>query len=110
MEYSSQYEFNVRKTLSFNSSLTKDDVFILKLEYKQNAADAILFTLTHMKIRYNAKHKFLLFRFENKTFLKLHKKYNIKNQHKKSENQRCECFLIKRRVNRFAYELNILFK
>ena len=63
-----------------------------------------------MKIRYDFQHKLLLLRFENKTYLKLHKKYEIVEQHKKLNNKKCKSFLIKRRVDRFTYELDIFFR
>lgn len=60
-----------------------------------------------MKIRYDIKHKSLLHRIENRVYLKFYKEYEVIEQHKKLKNQRCKWFLIKRRVNRLAYELNI---
>ena len=100
------YEFKVRKTLSisdFNDSkfsqftqFITNVLFMLKLKHRQNDANAIFCTTTHMKMRYDLRHKSLLFRFENKTFLKLHKRYNIEDPHKKFENKRCELFLIKK--------------
>lgn len=81
-----------------------------KFKYKQDAAGVIFFAAAHIKVRYDSRHKFLLFRSEEQTFLRLHKRYNIQNQHKKFENQRCELFVVKRRVERLAYELDISFK
>ena len=63
-----------------------------------------------MKIKYNFKHKLILLRSKDKAYLKLHKDYSIQEQHKKLNNQKCESFLMKRRVDRLAYELNISFK
>lgn len=60
-----------------------------------------------MKIRYDVRNKSLLLRFENKVYLRLYKTYSIHDQHKKLKNQKCELFIVKRRVERLTYELNI---
>lgn len=79
-------------------------------EHWQNVVDVISFTTIHIKIRYDFKQKSPFFRFQNLAFLRLHKEYNVKQQHKKFENQRCKSFLIKSRVDRFVYKLNIFFR
>ena len=102
------YEFKVREALFLNSSnMFDEDMSNLRLRNRQKIADAISFANAHMKIRYDFRHKLLLFRAENKAYLRLHKNYAIQEQHKKLNNQRCGSFLIKRRVDRLAYELNI---
>ena len=63
-----------------------------------------------MKIKYDFRNKLLLLRSKDKAYLRLHKDYTIQEQHKKLDNQKCESLLMKRRVDRFAYELNISFK
>ena len=105
------YEFKVRKTLSLSiNSSTSTDAVMNKLQHRQEVIDAISFVSAHMKIRYDSRHKSLLLRSNDKVFLKLQKNYEINEQHKKLDNQRCESFLMKRRVDRLAYELNIFFR
>ena len=48
---------------------------------------------------------------EDKAYFKLHKKYKLwENFNRKLSNQRCDSFLIKRRIGRFAYELELSLK
>ena len=101
------YEFRVREALFMKVSTSIEDISKNRLKNRQKTADAISFVNAHMKIRYDVKHKSLLLQSEDKVYLRLHKSYEIANQHKKLDNQRCESFLVKRRVDRFAYELNI---
>ena len=66
-------------------------------------------TLTaQMKIRYNSRHVSLLLKSENKAYLKFHKNYKILSQKNcKLFNQRCEPFLMKRRIEKLSYELDL---
>lgn len=107
------YNFKVRETLFLNLSNVSsvaNNILNLKMKNRQKTIDAILFANVHMKFRYNARHKSLFFRLDQIFFLRLHKSYEMNEQHRKLDNQRCNLFLIKRRVDRFAYELNISFK
>ena len=46
---------------------------------------------------------------KNKTFLKLHKGYKLpKDNNRKLSNQCCDFFLIKRKINKLAYEIELL--
>ena len=102
------YDFKMRKII-FRTSFMKN-ISEFKFEHKQNATNAIFFAKAHMKIKYDVRHKSLLLHLENKVYLRFHKKYEIVKQHKKLSNQKCESFLIKRRVDRLAYELDISLK
>ena len=64
------YNFKIRKTI-FEISFTKN-ILDFKFEHRQNASNAIFFVNAHIKIKYDFRHKSLLLRFENKTYLKLH--------------------------------------
>lgn len=84
----------MHETLYLNLSkkfenLTVDIITNVKMNNRQETANA------HMKTRYDLNHKLLFFRLEDKVFLRLHKNYEIKEQHKKLNNKRCESFLIK---------------
>ena len=102
------YDFKMQKII-FRTSFIKN-ISEFRLEHRQNATNAIFFANAHMKIKYDVRHKSLLLHFENKVYLRLHKEYEIVEQHKKLNNQKCESFLIKRRVDRLAYELDISLK
>ena len=101
------YDFKIREILFMKASTSKKQISENKLRNRQKIVDAISFVNAHMKIRYDVRHKSLLLQFEDKAYLRLHKNYQILNQHKKLDNQKCGSFLIKRRIDRFAYELNI---
>ena len=62
--------------------------------------------MTKAKILYDSRYTSLLFKFENKTFLRLHHEYIISNKSKsKLFNQKTKLFLIKKRVDRLAYDV-----
>lgn len=88
----------MRETLFLNllnkfQNLTANTIIDLRMKNREKVVGAIAFANAHMKIRYNWRHKSLLLRFDDKAFLRLHKKYEMKEQHKKLDNQRCELFL-----------------
>ena len=93
-----------------NVNSATNNILNLRMKNRQKTVNVISFANAHMKIRYDARHKSLFFRSDEKVFLRLHKSYEVNEQHKKLENQRCDLFLVKRRVNRFTYELDISFK
>ena len=99
------YDFKIREILFIEASTSRKKISENRLKNKQKTVDAISFVNAHMKIKYDVRHKSLLLQFENKVYLRLHKNYQILNQHKKLDNQKCESFLIKRRIDRLAYKL-----
>lgn len=113
------YDFKVRDVLS---TLIISDLFANKLLakssknladkrliYAKKIADATFFVNAKTKIYYDARHKFLLLKFNDKIYLKLHHEYILSEKNnKKLNNQRTESFYVKRRVNKLAYELNLL--
>ena len=83
----------------------------IRLRYKQKTADAVTFSNAKSKMMYDHKHKPLLMKKRNKAYLRLHKKYKFsKKPNKKFSNQRCDPFLMKRRIDRLTYELELSFK
>ena len=105
------YEFKIRDCLNslndtFNISF--EALSELRLLYRKKVADAIFFANASMKIYYDFRHVSLLFRSKDKIYLRLHKKYSLSNNHsKKLSTQRCDSFIIKKRVERLAYELEL---
>ena len=78
--------------------------------YRKKTIDVISFVNAQMKFRYDNKHKFVMFKAKNMIYLRLHKSYFLFSKfNKKFFNQYVELFLIKRRVNRLVYELNLFF-
>ena len=78
-------------------------------KYQAEASDAIAFANVKMKIYYDFRHKSLLLKSEKKIYLRFNKDYKLFDHHKKLSQQRCEFFLIKRRVDRLTYELKLSF-
>lgn len=80
-----------------------------RLRFWQKASDVVSFDNVKAKLMYDKKHKPLLLKKSDKAYLKLHKKYRLlENYNHKLSNQRCEPFLMKRRVDRLAYKLKLL--
>ena len=72
-----------------------------RLEYAQEAADATSFANAKAKIYYDARHKPLLLKEDG---------YQLPGKlNKKLRNQRTGPFLIKKRVGRLAYELELTY-
>ena len=68
------------------------------------------FVNAQMKFRYNNKHKSLMLKIDDIIYLRLHKNYFLFNKFdKKLFNQYINSFLVKRRINRLIYELNLFF-
>ncbi len=79
-----------------------------RLKNHLETINAVFFANVKIKILHDKKHKFLFLKSEEKPFLRFHKKYNLYEIiNKKLFQQKCDSFIIKRRVNRFAYELNL---
>ena len=84
------------------------DIFNQRLKYQQKTADVTIFVNVKIKIYYDVKHQFIFFRFDDRVYLRLHQNYKFFDNHnRKMFNQRCEFFIVKRRVERLAYELNL---
>ncbi len=115
------YEFKVRNTLfalfifeNFKNTSTSKILQILektRLRNRQKAIDAVFFVNVKVKVLHDKRHKSLFLKAEEKTFLQLHKDYNLfEIINKKFSQQRCDFFIIKRRVERLTYELDLLIK
>ena len=62
-----------------------------------------------MKLRYDNKHKSLLFKIDDITYFGLHYDYKIFNRfNKKLSNQYVDLFLIKRKIEKLTYKINSL--
>jgi hypothetical protein len=115
------YEFKVKdilralyeqlKNTSMNETqfkLTNEKLNETRLRFRQKTADAVSFVNAKFKIMYNKRHKSLMLKVEDKAFLKLHKEYALSEKFNvKLFNQRCESFLIKRKIERLVYELEL---
>ena len=104
------YEFKLRNILSLNSTESNELINIVeqRLKYRQEVANIIVLANIKTKIYYNAKYQLLLLRAKDKVYLRLYHDYQLFERFsKKLSKQRCDSFTIKRRVNRFVYELEL---
>ena len=103
------YDFKIRDVLSINSIESKSiNVAKQRLEYKQEVVDTITFVNTKAKIYYDVRYQSLLLKTKDKIYLRLYQKYQLSEKfNKKIFQQRYDLFLIKRRVYRLIYELDL---
>lgn len=104
------YGFKVRDTISaLNLERIKrnESTTNRRQEYQAEASDAIAFANAKMKVYYDSRHKPLLLKPGDKAYLRLNKGYKLPEHHQKLSQRRCGPFLVKRRVGRLAYELDL---
>ena len=103
------YEFKTREIV-FNlvENAFVSDFVDRRDEYRKKTVDVDDFVNAKTKIYHNARHQPLMFKSKNKAYLRLHQKYTLSNHfNRKMFNQRCDSFLVKRRVERLIYELDL---
>ena len=84
------------------------NIFNRRLKYQREIVDVTVFVNVKIKIYYDARHQSIFLQFDDKIYLKLHQNYNLLDRfNKKMFNQRCEFFIVKRRVDRLVYELKL---
>ena len=105
------YDFKIRDALSNLSKQSKqfsENLATQRLEYRRKATNVIVFVNVKTKIHYDARHTSLLLKTDDYVYFRLHQDYQLSNRlNKKTSQQRCDFFLVKRRVERLAYELNL---
>ena len=105
------YEFKKRETLS-SLIIEKKIVDLLaqRLKYRREIVNVTIFVNIKTKIYYDAQHVFLILKIQNYVYLRLHHVYQLFDRfNKKINQQRCDFFLVKRRVDRLIYELDFSF-
>ena len=96
------------KNLDKNIQTQLNELNEMRFCYWQKTVDAISYVDITSKIRYNSMHVLFLLKSKNKIFLRLHHEYSLFGKHnRKLFNQRIDSFLVKRRVKRLAYELEL---
>ena len=103
--------FVLRKSSSIDISKFKSTFEQNRFIYQKEVDDVISYIVVKFKIIYDNRHQLLKLRFDDKTFLQLHHEYNLFNKSNvKLFNQRCESFLIKRRIDKLVYEFDLSFR
>ena len=103
------YDFKIRDTL-FNFFVTSVvvNLSVQRLKYRQEVVDATTFVNVKVKIYYDARHTSFLFKAEDYAYFRLHHEYQLSSRlNKKIFQQRCGFFLVKKKVDRLTYELNL---
>lgn len=76
--------------------------------FRSKIADAIFFASIKFKLWYDRKHRFIIINERNYVFLRLHRDYHLSSESsRKLSQQVCDSFLIKKRVNKLTYELQL---
>lgn len=81
----------------------------IQLKMRQKTANAVSFVNVKTKLYHDKRHNLLL--MKKKTYFKFHKNYKLfEKRNKKFSNQRCDLFLMKRRIDRLVYKFELFFK
>lgn len=104
------YSFKIKKTrslLNYNQSII-NDLFNKRFKYCVEIEKAIAFANVKAKIYYNTRYILLILNLENKTYLRLNYNYQLSRKSNcKILSQRCNLFLIKKRVKHLVYKLEL---
>ena len=100
------YEFKVNDTLSMLTNLSFENYSQLRQIKRKNVEIAMTFVNVLSKVRYDAMHKTLKFKIDDKMYLRLHHNYIILDlsNHKLSK-QRVEFFSIIEKIDNLAFRL-----
>ena len=76
--------------------------------FQKKIDDVTAFVVAKSKILYDKRHQFLKLNLGDKAYFRFHHEYFLSSQiNVKLFNQRIESFLVKRRIDKLAYELNL---
>ena len=79
-----------------------------RLKYQIEIVDATTFVNVKATIYYDSRHTFLMLRSKNKTYLRLNHDYQLFEKfNRKISSQRCDSFIVKKRIDRLTYELSL---
>ena len=102
------YEFKINDTLSMLANLSFENYSQLRQIKRENIEIVITFVNVLSKVRYDAIHKTLKFKIDDKMYLRLHHDYIIfdLSNHKLSK-QRVKLFFIIEKIDNFAFRLQL---
>ena len=105
------YDFKIKKLIFVvenSQSLISKNIFNQRLKYQRKIANVIVFVNVKTRIYYDFRHQSIFFRLDDRVYLRLHQKYQLSNRsNTKMFNQKCELFIVKRRIDRLTYELKL---
>ena len=111
IEYASNelvYEFKINDTLNMLANLSFENYSQLRQIKRENVEAVMIFANALSKARYDAIHKTLKIKIEDKMYLRLHQSYIISNlsNHKLSK-QRVEFFSVIEKIDNLAFRLQL---
>jgi hypothetical protein len=102
------YEFNTIWKLSALNENIEIEFFKDREIIRIDVANVIDFASAKAKIIYDNHHKALTFNIEDKAYLRLHHEYFLfEKKNSKLSNQRLNSYIILRKIDNLAYELNL---
>ena len=102
------YDFKIRKTLTALNIENHINIEKERFRHRAEAVDVTSFAAVKFKIYYDVRHQSLLLKSDDQTFLRLNHEYFLSEKsNSKLFNQRIESFLVKRRIERLIYELEL---
>ena len=105
------YKFKIKKLIivvDVKVDNIFNNIFDRQLKFQREIVDIIVFTQVKIKIYYDVKHQFIFFHFENKVYFRFYHEYQFFDRFNwKMFNQRCELFIVKRRVEKLIYKLKL---
>ena len=76
--------------------------------FRKKISNVISFAVIKIKIAYDVRHQIFKLNLDDYVYLRLHRDYNLSNKiNSKLFNQRIDSFLIKRRIERLTYKLDL---
>ena len=79
-----------------------------RFRFRQKTVNAVFFANVKVKLIYDKRHKPLMLKSENKTFLIFNKNYKLFDKiNKKLSQQKNDSFVMKKKVKRIIYELEL---
>ena len=104
------YDFKIKKTINLfnrNQSIV-ENIFNKRLEFRLKIVDVTSFANVKAKLYYDVRHVSLKFKTDDYIYFCFNHDYQFsKRLSKKVSSQRCDSFLIKRRIDRLTYELKL---
>ena len=73
------YEMKLNKELDIFNVIIQNQINIIddRNKYRREAVNALVFTTFNTKTRYDNRHKIIKMKFDDKTYIKLYKKYHL---------------------------------
>ena len=105
------YDFKIRDVfVVFIKQITSTNREFERFRHQKKIVDVTFYVMIKIKIIYDLKHISFMFKSSENSFFRLNKNYILFFKFNvKLFNQRIDFFIVKRRVKRFAYELNLFF-